>query len=82
MAREYSLFALGTPEEKLANGQCPQGRCVAKLNEGFVSEITPHCCCLHCYQSVNPQDDYCGDCPVKPANEVEDEYAIEDESDG
>ena len=65
MAREYSLFDLGTPEEKLANGKCPQGRCIAAVNGGFASSITPSCCCLHCYQSVYPHDDYCGDCPIK-----------------
>lgn len=70
MAREYSLFYIGTPEEKLALGLCPHGKCIASANDGFGDEADdPLCCCKHCWDkhSVDRRPSYCINCPAPEA---------------
>ena len=68
MGRQYSLFSMGTPKEKLALGLCPQGRCTGKIDEEWDGSMTISCCCVTCF-NINKVTNAkgvtrCLDCPT------------------
>ena len=77
VGRQYSLFDVGTPEEKIELGLCPHSRCLEKANEGFgIAETGVTCCCKHCWFKEIRDDSYngyCNDCPIKPVPSIDDD---------
>lgn len=78
MGREYSLFDICTPLEKVGLGLCPQGRCMEKANTGFseTDAADRTCCCKHCWEGQLKGDGgtgYCKNCPITCSVPVEDD---------